>query len=146
MLAAALVLTLLVLGCSSAETSTVGSQLGAPSSASGSGDAVLAQAFAAHAEGVEVEGTGIVARLLADDTEGDQHQRFIVELASGQTLLIAHNIDVAPRVEPLEVGDTVSFKGEYVWNDEGGVIHWTHHDPDGMHEAGWIEHEGRTYQ
>ena len=83
---------------------------------------------------------------LPDDTEGDRHQRFIVRLASGQTLLIAHNIDVAPRVEGLDEGDTVGFRGVYEWSDEGGSVHWTHHDPDGSHAPGWILHQGRTYQ
>ena len=109
-------------------------------------DALLAQAFEEQAHNLLVEGQGMVSRLLTDDTRGDKHQRFIVTLASGQTLLVTHNIDIAPRVNSLEVGDTVSFKGEYEWNDEGGVIHWTHHDPDGTHEAGWIKHNGRTYQ
>jgi hypothetical protein len=109
-------------------------------------DALLARAFEEQAHNLLVEGQGTVSRLLTDDTRGDKHQRFIVTLASGQTLLVTHNIDIAPRVSSLEVGDTVSFKGEYEWNDEGGVIHWTHHDPDGTHEAGWIKHNGRTYQ
>jgi ABC-type glycerol-3-phosphate transport system substrate-binding protein len=109
-------------------------------------DELLAQAFAERATDLEVEGTGTVTRLLADDMEGDRHQRFIVQLASGQTLLVAHNIDAAPRVESLQVGDTVSFKGLYEWNDQGGLIHWTHLDSDGEHEAGWIVHDGYTYQ
>ncbi|RPI32003.1 MAG: DUF3465 domain-containing protein, partial [Actinomycetota bacterium] len=89
---------------------------------------------------------GTVIRILADDTEGDRHQRFIVRLASGQTLLIAHNIDVAPRVADLREGDAVAFRGVYQWNAEGGLVHWTHHDPDGSHAPGWIRHEGRTYE
>lgn len=112
----------------------------------GAGDDMLARAFAERAEGLAVEGEGRVTKLLADDSEGDRHQRFIIALVSGQTLLITHNIDVAPRVKDLQVGDTVSFKGEYVWNEQGGLIHWTHHDPTGDHFAGWIKHEGRTYQ
>jgi hypothetical protein len=111
-----------------------------------SGDAVLARAFAERTSGLEVEGQGTVERLLADDTSGERHQRFIVRLASGQTLLIAHNIDVAPRVEGLQAGDWVSFKGEYVWNAEGGIVHWTHRDPGAGHVAGWIEYRGKTYQ
>jgi hypothetical protein len=87
-----------------------------------------------------------VARVLPDDLDGARHQRFIVELASGQTLLIAHNIDIAPRIEGLAVGDSVRFKGEYVWNAKGGVVHWTHHDPQGGHVAGWLMHNGRRYQ
>lgn len=78
--------------------------------------------------------------------DGSQHQRFIVELSSGQTLLIAHNIDIAPRINSLQVGDSVRFYGEYEWNPQGGIIHWTHHDPNGYHVGGWIKHNGRTYQ
>jgi hypothetical protein len=84
--------------------------------------------------------------VLSDDTQGDRHQRFIVELASGQTLLVTHNIDVAPRVASLQVGDSITFKGIYEWNDQGGLIHWTHADPSGSHEAGWIRHQGTTYE
>ena len=36
-----------------------------------------------------------------------------------------------PRIADVKVGDTVSFFGEYVWNEQGGLIHWTHHDPAG---------------
>lgn len=109
-------------------------------------DAILAQAFADRAAGLQVKGQGTVIRLLADDTEGSRHQRFIVRLASGQTLLISHNIDVAPRVSALEVNDAVAFKGVYEWNEQGGIIHWTHGDPAGRHVPGWIEHGGRIYQ
>lgn len=109
------------------------------------GDA-LAGAYANHESGVQVSGRGSVTRILDDDTEGGRHQRFILALASGQTLLVAHNIDLAPRIETLREGDTVSFRGEYEWNDRGGVVHWTHHDPQGQHEGGWLKHDGRTYE
>jgi len=72
--------------------------------------------------------------------------RFIVQLASGQTLLITHNLDVAPRIAGLRVGDNVGFNGEYVWNERGGVIHWTHHYPQGRHVTGWVMHKGKRYQ
>jgi hypothetical protein len=87
-----------------------------------------------------------VIRVLADDLDGSRHQRFIVQLASGQTLLITHNIDIAPRITGVKVGDSVSFYGEYVWNEKGGVIHWTHHDPQRRHVAGWVIHDGKTYK
>jgi hypothetical protein len=103
-------------------------------------------AIATRAHGLEVESSGKVVRLLFDDTEGSRHQRFIVRLRSGASLLIAHNIDLAPRIAPLAEGDTVSFRGDYEWNPRGGVVHWTHRDPNGRHEAGWIRHDGQTFQ
>jgi hypothetical protein len=111
-----------------------------------SSDATLARLFATKQSNVAVQGSGTVQRLLADDTSGDQHQRFILQLASGQTLLVAHNIDIAPRLNGLQTGDTVAFFGEYVYTDQGGTIHWTHHDPSGTHVAGWLEWNGRRYQ
>jgi len=106
----------------------------------------IGRAFKNGTSNVQVEGEGVVTRILADDLEGSSHQRFIVRLTSGQTVLIAHNIDLAPRVAGLQEGDSLRFYGEYVWNEEGGKIHWTHKDPKGRHVAGWIKHNGRTYQ
>lgn len=94
----------------------------------------------------QVGGRGTVIRLLPDDNDGSRHQRFILELESGRTLLVAHNIDVAPRIDGLRTGELVSFFGEYEWNDRGGVIHWTHHDPRSQHIGGWIEYHGKRYQ
>ncbi len=96
--------------------------------------------------GQQVRGSGEVVRVLPDDNDGSRHQRFIVALDSGRTLLIAHNIDLAPRIYGLSAGDTVSFFGEFEPNPQGGVIHWTHHDPQGRHVDGWLEHRGRRYQ
>lgn len=102
-------------------------------------DQEIANAFKSRQTGVEVQDIGTVTRLLSDDMEGGRHQRFVLRLASGQTLLIAHNIDIAPRLAPLSVGDVIEFRGQYAWNDQGGVVHWTHHDPSGRHPAGWLK-------
>jgi hypothetical protein len=114
--------------------------------APGGGDAALAAAFRDHAGDLQVQGSGTVVKVLPDDIDGGRHQRFVVRLESGQTLLVAHNIDVAPRAEGLSVGDTVAFNGVYEWNPEGGTIHWTHEDPDGSHAPGWLRLDGRTYR
>ncbi len=92
-----------------------------------------------------IEDAGLVVELLSDDTFGSQHQRFIVRLSCGQTLLIVHNIDLVKRI-PLSIFDRIEFRGEYEYNDKGGLVHWTHHDPHGEHEPGWLRHEGVVYQ
>lgn len=102
--------------------------------------------YAAKASDVAVEDSGKVVKLLADDNKGSRHQKFLVKVASGKTLLFAHNIDLAPRIDEIQVGDEISFRGEYVYNPKGGVVHWTHHDPKGRHHAGWIKLNGKTYE
>ena len=87
-----------------------------------------------------------VTKILSDDNDESRHQRFIIKLASGQTILVAHNIDLAPRIEELEVEDLIEIYGEYEWNDKGGVIHWTHHDPQNQHFDGWIKHKNKIFQ
>jgi len=109
-------------------------------------DTEVGRAFESRSSDVQVRGTGVVIRMLADDNVGSRHQKFILKLSSGQTLLISHNIDLAPRLDLLSTGDTVEFYGEYKWNTKGGVVHWTHSDPRGKHIGGWLKHNGSTYQ
>lgn len=105
----------------------------------------IEQLYATRQSGVMVEFDGMIDKLLSDDLKGSRHQRFIVKLDSGHTVLIAHNIDLAPRV-PLEKGKKVLIYGQYEWNDRGGVVHWTHKDPRGSHEEGWIKYKGHIYE
>lgn len=139
-LAGLLVCTLLWAGCVGA------AQSGAQKRGRAGDDSPAGRAFKTRTSDVQVEGEGVVTRLLADDLDGSRHQRFILRLASGQTILVAHNIDVAPRLRGLRKGDSVRFNGEYVWSEKGGTVHWTHHDPAGRHAPGWLKHKGRTYQ
>lgn len=110
------------------------------------GHSAVYAAYQAQQSDVWVSGAGKVVKVLADDVKGRRHQKFILELPSGITVLIAHNIDLAPRIPSLKTGDEISFFGEYEWNDKGGVIHWTHHDPAGRHAGGWLKHNGATFQ
>lgn len=107
-------------------------------------NAALKQAFAKKQSHVWLEGNGVVKKLLPDDTKGAKHQRFLVTIAPEQTLLFAHNIDLAQRAE-VNVGDQVQFRGEYIYNPKGGIMHWTHHDPQGR-QGGWIRVNGQTYE
>ncbi|EGR1421545.1 DUF3465 domain-containing protein [Vibrio cholerae] len=109
-------------------------------------DAVLQQAYQSQQSDLQVQGFGQVAKVLPDDNDGSRHQKFILKLNSGQTLLVAHNIDLAPRIPNLKVGDSVEFYGEYEWNKKGGVLHWTHKDPQNRHAHGWLKHNGQVYE
>lgn len=120
--------------------------LRAKGSTANSTESELANAYIQHLQDIQVMGEGEVVKVLADDNKGSRHQRFILRVPEGFTVLVAHNIDLASRVENIAQGDKVSFYGEYVWNEKGGVIHWTHHDPRGRHVAGWLKHNGVTYQ
>lgn len=95
-----------------------------------------------------VEATGVVVQTLPDDDVDDdgteKHQKFLVEIAGTKptlTVKVAHNLKFE-RV-PVSVGDRVRFRGEYEYTTLGGTVHWTHHDPRGIHESGWIELAGR---
>ena len=110
------------------------------------GDVLIAEAYRNGRSNVQVSSEGRVVRILPDDNEGSRHQKFLLELESGHSLLIAHNIDLAPRVDNLREGELLAFYGEYEWNKKGGVVHWTHHDPKGARAGGWLKYQGRLYQ
>ena len=106
----------------------------------------ILEAFRERRSDVQVQGSGAIVRVLPDDRDGSRHQRIIVAVAPSHTVLIAHNIDLAPRVENPQAGQRIEFNGEYEWNERGGVVHWTHHDPQGQHEPGWVKYRDRLYQ
>ncbi len=105
----------------------------------------IEQVYQQRQSNVWVEVDGVAVKLLPDDNDSSRHQRFILKIDNGRTLLVAHNIDLASRV-PLSVSDNLSLRGRYEWNEKGGVLHWTHHDPSGEIAGGWIEYKGKRYQ
>jgi archaellum component FlaF (FlaF/FlaG flagellin family) len=106
----------------------------------------LDEAYKTKQSNIQVKGHGEVIRVLNDDNQGSRHQKFVLKLSSGNTILIAHNIDLAPRVNFISKGDMVYFYGEFEWNKKGGVVHWTHRDPNRHHINGWLKHKGIVYQ
>ena len=70
-----------------------------------SADRTLQNAYNNRQSDLQVQGEGVVMKLLRDDLEGSRHQRFTLRFSTGQTLLVAHNIDVAPRINRLRTGD-----------------------------------------
>jgi len=110
-------------------------------------DAAIVTDFRNHQSNVEVTADGTIVRLLADRSSSTgTHEQFIIKLSSGDlTVEVEHNISIARRV-PVKEGDQVIVHGEYVWNAQGGLIHFTHHDPQGTHEGGYIVDGGTTYE
>lgn len=103
------------------------------------------QAQSEHLVNAQITITARVKKLLRDDTRGLTHQKFLLELSNGTTVLVAHNTSMAPRV-PLNEGDVVTICGEYIWNRKGGLMHWTHKSDTPKHQGGWIDYAGRRYE
>ncbi len=95
---------------------------------------------------VEVTTSAQVWRLLPNDenSRGFRHQRFLIRLGNGTTVLVANDVTVGQMV-PVKAGDIVEIKGEYIWTERGGVLHWTHHTDD-RHVGGWIRLGNQIYQ
>ena len=112
-----------------------------------SDNAAVERAYAEKRSTVQVTAQGAVTSVLTDDSgPSGVHQRFIIRLAgSRQTVLVENNVTIGQRAPVLQ-GRDVLVHGEYVWNDQGGLIHFTHHDPALTHEGGWIEVGGVRYQ
>lgn len=77
-------------------------------------------------------------------TSGREHEAFDVATPCGP-LEVVDNVDIAPSV-PVRPGDRIDVRGEMV-HDRGRppIVHWTHHDPQGRHEDGFIRLRGRVY-
>ena len=79
------------------------------------------------------------------DDEASPHQRFVIDIGDRQTILVAHNVDLARRV-PLGMGDRVMLRGLYQWNDLGGLVHWTHDNPLDEEDGGWVKYRRKYYR
>jgi len=108
------------------------------------------QAIQAHRSGQEVtvEGTVASAPQFSRGPTG-RHEDFVLEVSSGtgeqQLIHVAHNVDIAPEV-PLDEGMDIIVHGELDIDRSGPVIHFTHHDPRGRHQPGFIRiKNGPTY-
>lgn len=105
----------------------------------------LNQLIATKQSGKIITIKAVVIKILDDDLNGDKHQKLILKLFnSNVTLLLAHNIDMAPRV-PVKKGAIITVHGQYEWNEKGGLIHWTHRDIKNKHPDGWVEYKDKRY-
>jgi hypothetical protein len=100
------------------------------------GNKIVTHAYKNHITDFHISVIGRVTKVLPDDTIGIPHQRFLIQLPqSNQTILVVHNLDYGKRLH-LEADDVMKVTGEYVWNQHGGLIHLTHHDPNRAFEPG----------
>jgi len=112
---------------------------------SGSGDSAIVNAIQAHRNVDFVEGSGmVVVKLLPDDTNGAQHQKWIVRLSNGLTMQAVYNTDMCEHV-PLNVGDVVSMGGQFIMTNQGPLLHWLHYDPRQNRPDGYVEVNGKDY-
>jgi Protein of unknown function (DUF3465) len=98
---------------------------------------------------VEVTAQGSAARIFGiRKGPSGAHEGFLLHLRGaaghGLTVKVEDNIDITGPV-PLQAGDDVELRGEYIYDPRGGIIHYTHHDPRGAHPPGYIRVRGRTY-
>ena len=105
----------------------------------------ILEAQAEQLRKVEVELTAQVCRMLPTDEKGLRHQKFLIRLTNGTTVLVANDLTMGQMV-PCHPGDILDLKGEYIWTKRGGVLHWTHHSDTNEHPGGWIRLGSQTYQ
>ncbi len=109
------------------------------------GDIGIVELYAQQESGVMVEFEARVERILSDDKVPPRHQRFILTLNNGHSVLIAHNLELSERV-PIKLNDRVKVHGMYQFNAQGGIVHWTHRDQGVGTRHGWIELGGKRYE
>jgi hypothetical protein len=108
----------------------------------------ICQAFNAQQSRVEVVADGTVTRDLGLRAgRSGTHEGYLLRLNGGCNVIlkVETNVDLTGPV-PIRQGEHAIVKGEYEWTRLGGVLHWTHHDPRGRHEGGFVEVDGHTYQ
>jgi len=108
------------------------------------GYGAVEKAYLNQQSGAMVEVSGQVTRILTDDKDDLQHQKFVIRLQNGQSLLVVHNTVDAEQV-PIVIHNEVTVRGEYSWTEPGGLIHWTRRDHSAERRHGWIEYQGRKY-
>lgn len=108
--------------------------------------AILERALQNKAQDQLLVVVGWVTEILPDEQRDVvSYQRFVVRLTNRKPLLIEHNLQIAPRVEGLKTGSELLIRGRYFWNEQGGVLRQTHHDPEQKQPDGWIRFKHKNY-
>lgn len=108
-------------------------------------DAQIIQAQSQQARKVELTVTAPIKKMLREEDYREPHQRFLLMLSNGTTVLVANDLQYGTYA-PVQEGNVVRIHGEYIWNERGGVLHWTHKSDEPRHESGYIDFNGMRYQ
>ncbi|HET9030097.1 MAG TPA: DUF3465 domain-containing protein [Candidatus Aquilonibacter sp.] len=108
----------------------------------------ICDAYGGQLTNGEVVADGTVRQILGErrGRSGD-HEGYLIQLGGDCDLVlkVETNTDITGPI-PLRPGERVVVKGVYIYNPMGGLIHWTHHDPGGRHEGGFVKAGGLLYQ
>jgi hypothetical protein len=110
-------------------------------------NAAICGDYGSQSTNQEVIARGKVADILGTRSgRSGSHEGFLLKLDGDcdLTLKVETNVSITGPV-PIRRGEIVIVKGEYVYDPLGGILHWTHHDPEGRHIAGYVVSDGKTY-
>jgi hypothetical protein len=110
-------------------------------------NASICNDYGSQATNQEVIAHGRVGEILGTRPgRSGSHEGFLLKLDGDcdLTLKVETNVSITGPV-PIHRGEIVIVKGEYVYDPLGGILHWTHHDPEGRHVAGYVVSDGKTY-
>lgn len=130
-----------------AASGTLATLLAACAAQTAPDNAAVCDAFRAGRSHVEVVAAATVTRVLGVASgRVSPHEGFLMQLTSDCRVVVRveANTDFTGAFA-LVRGDRVVVKGEYEYYPIGGVIHWTHRDPRGRHEGGFIQVGDKTY-
>lgn len=107
-------------------------------------DQGLHQDIVNGSSGAEVTFDGTLA---GDPVESGDHERFTVDVPTGDVLEVDHNTSLAQSV-PLHKGDAVVVHGQlYIDPGPRYGVHCTHaHTSSGCPDPGWIEFDNNYYE
>jgi hypothetical protein len=127
-----------------ARSSTTGETVHDAERFAGAGCTMAADMFKRHQSAQWVTLSGVIQRRLNDTYGRFQHQRFILGCAKGLHVLVVNDVSVGQRV-PIVARSRITVRGQYVWDSQGGLVHFTHH-ADGGETSGWILFGSHIYQ
>lgn len=100
--------------------------------------------FIRHESGQWITVAGRFDRRYPDANGRLTHQRFVMSCANGLHLLVVNDVSIGMRVPFVRLARVV-VRGQYEWDSQGGLLHFTHRSDSGG-VGGWILVKSHIYQ